>query len=201
VVPVVEALAALGMSAAISIDTRKAEVAKACLAVGAHIVNDVTALGDPEMAATIVHHDAAVILMHMRGEPRTMQQGELHYDDVTATVVTELERAAAKARSAGIGRILVDPGIGFGKTAAHNLVLTKTLAALARLGPVVYGASRKRFLGELTGRDAGDRERATAAISALAVVNGASIIRVHDVAACIDALKIATAVRHAKSTP
>ena len=200
VIPVVEALAAAGLPVALSVDTRKAVVAKAALAIGAHIVNDVSALEDAEMAETIAAHDAAVILMHKRGDPRTMQQGELRYDDITATVVTELERACAKARTAGIGRILVDPGIGFGKTAEHNLVLTKTLRALTRLGPVVYGASRKRFLGELTGRDVDDRERATAAINALAIMNGASILRVHDVAACLDAVKVASAVRDAKSS-
>ncbi len=198
VIPVIEGIAAMDLGVAISVDTRKAEVAKAAIEAGAHIVNDVSSLADPDMAPALAAYDVAVILMHMRGEPRTMQQGELRYDGVTATVVTELERACAKARAAGIGRILVDPGIGFGKTAEHNLTLTKTLQSLTRLGPVVYGASRKRFLGELTGREVDDRERATAAISALAVMNGAAILRVHDVAACIDAVKVATAVRDAK---
>src|SRR5262249_12501661 len=137
----------------------------------------------------------ALILMHMRGEPQTMQAGPIHYDDVTATVVAELTRAVGKARAAGVTRVLVDPGIGFGKTVKHNLTLTRTLAALKTLGPVVYGGSRKRFLGEITKRELGDRERATAAVSAIAVMHGASIVRVHDVAAVRDAVTVAAAVR------
>ena len=200
VIPVIEGVLALRLEVAISVDTRKAEVAKAALEAGAHLVNDVSALADSEMAAAVAAYDAPIILMHMRGEPRTMQQGDLRYDDVVATVIGDLARARDAARVAGVTRILVDPGIGFGKTAEHNLILTKRLGELKPLGPVVYGASRKRFLGELTERDTGDRDRATAAINALAVMNGAAILRVHDVAACIDAVRVAAAVRDAKSS-
>jgi dihydropteroate synthase len=132
--------------------------------------------------------------MHMRGEPRTMQN-DIYYDDVTRDVRRELAAYVAKADKAGIKNVLVDPGLGFGKTTEHNLQLTRDLGELATLAPVVYGASRKRFLGEITGRPVDDRERATAAICAIAVANGAAIVRVHDVAACTDAVRVASLVR------
>jgi len=198
VVPLLEALAQAALPAWISIDTSKAEVAAAALERGARLVNDVTALADPAMAALIARHHAAVILMHMRGEPRSMQAGDLHYDDVVADVCTFLAEAAGRAVAAGIARdaILLDPGIGFGKTTAHNLQLTAGLAKLVGLGmPVVYGPSRKRFLGEITGRPVADRDRATAAICCAAVLAGAHILRVHDVAAVADAIEVAAALR------
>ena len=193
VLPIIEALAAKNLGVALSVDTSKAAVAHGTLAAGAHIVNDVTALGDPEMAAVIAHHDAAIILMHMRGEPRTMQD-DIHYDDITRDVYDALALAVAKANKAGIRKVLVDPGLGFGKTTAHNLQLTRDLRQFTTLAPVVYGASRKRFLGEITGRAIDDRERATAAICAIAIANGAAIVRVHDVAACSDAVNVASLV-------
>ena len=183
---------------AISIDTAKADVARAALEHGATIVNDVTALRDPAMGPMVARHGAALVLMHMRGEPRTMQQGEVHYDDVVAEVHGHLASAVERAVAAGVGRerILVDPGIGFGKTLAHNLALTRGLGNLASLGrPVVYGPSRKRFLGELTGHEVGDRDRATAAACVAAVLAGAHVLRVHDVAAIRDAVLVATALR------
>ncbi len=194
VIPVIEALVAKNLQVALSVDTSKAAIAHAALTAGAHIVNDVTALRDPEMAGVVAIHGAAIILMHMRGEPRTLQT-DVHYDDVTQEVLRELGTAVAKAHKAGITRVLIDPGLGFAKHTEHNLQLTRDLKQLTVLGPVVYGASRKRFLGEITGHNVDDRERATAAACAIAVANGASIVRVHDVAACRDAVRVAAMVR------
>lgn len=200
VVPVVRALANAKLPVALSIDTRKAAVADAALAAGAVIVNDVTALTDAQMASVAARHGAIVILMHMRGDPQTMQQGPIAYDDVVTTVRDYLAAAMGRALSAGIARerIWLDPGIGFGKDVTHNLLLTKGLATLALLGqPVVYGPSRKRFLGAITGRDVGDRDAATAAACAAAILYGAHVLRVHDAEATRDAIAIATAVRDA----
>jgi dihydropteroate synthase len=194
VIPVIEALLAKNLQVAVSVDTSKAAIAHAALTAGAHIVNDVTALRDPEMASVVASHGAAIVLMHMRGEPRTMQN-DAHYDDVTQDVLRELKAAVAKAHKAGITRVLIDPGLGFAKNTEHNLQLTRDLRQLTTLAPVVYGASRKRFLGEITGHAVDDRERATAAVCAIAVANGASVVRVHDVAACRDAVRVAAMVR------
>jgi dihydropteroate synthase len=199
VVPVIAGLVAAGCPALVSVDTRKAEVAREALAAGAHVVNDVSALGDARMAEVVRASGAGLVLMHMRGEPRTMQSGVIHYDDVVGEVVEYLELAAARALGAGIGRaqLMVDPGLGFGKTTEHNVLLTRGLPRLCDLGfGVVYGASRKRFLGEITRRPIGERDAATAAISALAVFLGAHVIRVHDVAAVRDALTVAAALRN-----
>jgi len=198
VLPAVAALHAAQLGAALSIDTAKAEVAEAALCKGASIVNDVTALGDPRMAEVVARHAAALVVMHLRGAPRTMQDGPIVYDDLLGEVLGALEAAVGKAVAAGVvrERIMVDPGIGFGKTCAHNLELTRRLGELGALGlPIVYGPSRKRFLGELTGRAVDDRERATAAACAAAVLNGAHVLRVHDVAAVRDAVLVAHGVR------
>ena len=156
VLPVIEVLAADGI--AVSVDTSKAEVAEAALAAGAVLVNDVTALrGDPGMTAVVAGAGADLCLMHMLGEPRTMQD-DPRYDDVVAEVESFLAERAEVAVAAGIPRerIALDPGIGFGKTLAHNLALLRALPRLARLGPLLLGVSRKRFLGTLTGqRDRG----------------------------------------------
>lgn len=200
VVPVIEALMAAHLGVVLSVDTAKASVARAALRAGATMVNDVTALGDPAMASVVAEQDASLVLMHMRGEPRTMQQGEIVYDDVVREVCDALNEAAQRAQAAGVARskILVDPGLGFGKTTQHNLLLTQHLSTLVSLSyPVVYGPSRKRFLGEITGRPTDDRDRATAAVCALAVAQGASVVRVHDVHAVRDAVLVAHAVRHA----
>lgn len=198
VVPLIRAVVDAGLRAAISVDTSKAEVAAAGLAAGAHIVNDVTGLRDPEMAAVVAAAEAALCVMHMRGEPRTMQEGPIVYDDVVREVGTALKAATERAIAAGVPpeRIMVDPGIGFGKTLQHNLELTRGLSRIAGLGhPVLYGPSRKRFLGTLTGREVDDRDRATAAACAAGVLFGAHAFRVHDTAACIDALRVAAALR------
>jgi dihydropteroate synthase len=193
VLPVIAGLVAEGI--AVSIDTSKAEVARAALAAGAVLVNDVTALrGDPGMAGVVAASGADVCLMHMLGEPRTMQD-DPRYDDVVAEVEAFLAARADAAVAAGIprDRIALDPGIGFGKTLAHNLALMRALPRLAALGPLLLGVSRKRFLGEATGRDLDDRDRATAAACALAYERGARLFRVHEPAAVRDALLVAAA--------
>jgi dihydropteroate synthase len=181
---------------AISIDTSKAAVARAALAAGARIVNDVTALrGDPEMADVIAAGDGPCVLMHMLGEPRTMQE-DPRYEDVVDEVKAFLERRLTEAIRHGIAeqRIWLDPGIGFGKKVAHNLELLARLPELAALGrPLVIGTSRKSFLGQLTGRDFAGRGPATVATNVLAYERGARVFRVHDVAPTRDALLVAAA--------
>jgi dihydropteroate synthase len=195
VVPVIEGLAAL--DAQISVDTSKAAVAAAALDAGAEIVNDVTALGgDPEMAGLCAERRATVILMHMAGSPRTMQR-DPSYEDVVAAVGAFLADRMAAALAAGIAeeRIWLDPGIGFGKTAAHNLELLRRLSELAALGrPLVVGTSRKSFIGRLDGSQANERLGGTIASSILAAAEGATVLRVHDVAEVRQALAVATAV-------
>jgi dihydropteroate synthase len=205
VLPVITALHDRGVRAQISIDTSKAEVAAAALAAGATLVNDVTALrGDPEMAGVVASRGARCCLMHMLGEPRTMQD-DPRYDDVVSDVKAFLEERMAVAVGAGIAeeRILLDPGIGFGKTAEHNLELLARVDELVALGrPVVIGTSRKSFLGRITGRAVDDRLAATIATNVLAYERGARVFRVHDVAPVRDALVIAGAtVRRRWPTP
>ena len=198
VVPVLEGLARAG--ARLSIDTTKAPVARAALAAGADVVNDVSALRfDPELAGVVAAADCDVCLMHMLGEPRTMQQHP-RYDDVVADVKAFLEERLALAVAEGIAeeRVWLDPGIGFGKTAAHNLELLRRLDELVALGrPVVVGTSRKSFLGRITGREVGERVAGTIATSVLALQRGAAIFRVHDVAPVADALAVAAATLRA----
>ncbi len=193
VIPVVEALAADGLR--VSIDTMKAEVAVAALDAGASFVNDVAALRDPGMLPLVAERGCDVCLVHMRGEPRTMQ-ADPRYDDVVDDVRAFLETRAQMAVAAGVApeRIIVDPGIGFGKTVEHNLVLLDRLDELVALGfPVLIGTSRKSFLGTIAGRDTADRLPGTIATNVLALERGASIFRVHDVAAVRDALEVAAA--------
>jgi dihydropteroate synthase len=199
VLPVVEELASAG--ALVSIDTCKAEVAARALAAGARMVNDVTALrGDPRMAETVAGSGALVCLMHMLGEPRTMQD-DPRYGDVVDEVARFLEQRLAVAIAAGIdeGQVLLDPGIGFGKTVAHNLSLLRATRRLGELGrPLLVGASRKRFLGALTGREQ-PKERVAGSLAAAlcAFTGGAAVFRVHDVAPTVDALRVARAVEGA----
>jgi dihydropteroate synthase len=196
VVPVIEQLVAGGVRAQISIDTSKASVAEAALDAGATLVNDVTALrGDAKMTALVAARGADCCLMHMLGEPRTMQR-DPRYDDVVSEIKAFLEDRIAFAISAGIDeqRILVDPGIGFGKTVAHNLELLRRLDEIVALGrPVVIGTSRKSFLGRVTGRVTGDRLAATIATNVIAYERGASVFRVHDVGPVHDALAVTAA--------
>jgi dihydropteroate synthase len=196
VVPVMAGLRAAGVRARMSIDTSKAAVAAAALDAGATLVNDVTALrADPAMVELVAQRNTDCCLMHMLGEPRTMQR-DPHYDDVVSDVKAFLEERMAYAVARGVAeeRILLDPGIGFGKTAQHNLELLARLDELAALGrPIVIGTSRKSFLGRITGRPVDDRVAATVATNVLAYERGARIFRVHDVAPVHDALLIAAA--------
>jgi len=194
VVPVVEALAGV---ATLSVDTSKLAVAGAAVDAGATYVNDVTAFrAEPAMAGLVAERGCECCLMHMLGEPRTMQD-DPRYDDVVDDVKAFLEQRAAFAVSEGIAveRIAVDPGIGFGKTLEHNLELLRRLDEIAALGfEVVIGTSRKSFLAKLTGReDPHERVAATLATTVLALERGATIFRVHDVAETADALKVAAA--------
>lgn len=200
VVPVVETLAAKA-GVPVSVDTTKASVARAAIEAGASIVNDVSAATrDPSMLALCAETAAPIVLMHMRGEPRTMQS-EAHYRDVVGEILVYLEERADAARAAGISadRILVDPGFGFGKLVEHNLVLLRRLGEFRRLGyPVVAGTSRKTFIGRLLGDlPVEDRVEGTAATVALAIWNGASIVRVHDVRAMRRVVSIVEAAMNA----
>jgi dihydropteroate synthase len=194
VLPVVEGLA--GSGATVSIDTSKAAVAAAALDAGASYVNDVTAFrGDPELATLVAERDVDCCLMHMLGTPRTMQD-DPRYDDVVSDVKAFLEARLAFAVGAGVPeqRVMLDPGVGFGKTVEHNLALLRRLDEIVALGrPVVVGVSRKSFLGKITGRDADQRAVATAAANVLAFERGASVFRVHDVPETLDALAVAAA--------
>ncbi len=181
----------------ISVDTSKSQVAAEVLRAGCHAINDVTALDDPAMAGVIAEANAGAVLMHMRGTPRTMQAAP-HYQDVVAEVRDHLCERAERALCAGISRerILLDPGIGFGKTLEHNLELLRSLPELAQLGfPLLIGTSRKSFLGALTNRDVGDRGPGTIASVATSVLLGAAVVRVHDVASAVDATRVAWAIR------
>lgn len=200
VLPIIRAVRAAG-AIPISIDTTKSEVAEQALAAGANIVNDISALGDPAMAEIVARTGAGLVLMHMRGEPRTMQD-EPHYDDLLGEIAAFLADRAARARQAGIPaeRIVIDPGIGFGKTVAHNLRIIDNLQTFDRLGyPVLLGPSRKRFIGAVTGREVGERQAGTLAAVALAVYNGARLVRVHEAAAAVDAAALADALIRVRS--
>jgi len=193
--PVVRALAGAGH--AVSIDTSKASVAEAALDAGARIVNDVTAFrGDPDLAGLCAERRCEVVLMHMLGTPRTMQD-DPRYDDVVLDVKASLAERIERAVAAGVEeeRIWIDPGIGFGKTLAHNLELLRRLGELRDLGrPIIVGTSRKRFIGTITGREAGERIGGTVASSVLAVEAGAEAVRVHDVIEVREALSVAEAI-------
>jgi dihydropteroate synthase len=195
VLPVVEALAADG-AAAVSIDNSKVEVARAALDAGAAYVNDVTAFrAAPGLAGLVAERNVECCLMHMLGEPRTMQS-DPRYDDVVADVKAFLAGRLAFAVGEGVPeeRISLDPGIGFGKTVAHNLELLRRLDELVELGrPVVIGTSRKSFLGRITGRDVTERMPATLATCVFAYLRGARTFRVHDVAPARDALLVTAA--------
>jgi dihydropteroate synthase len=194
VVPVIDGLVSAGVR--VSVDTSKALVAARALEVGASFVNDVTALrADPETAAVVADSAADCCLMHMLGEPRTMQL-DPHYEDVVSEVKAFLEERLDFATGQGIAeqRIALDPGIGFGKTAAHNLELLGRLDELLALGrPIVVGTSRKSFIGRMTGKAVDDRLAGTIATNLVAFMRGARIFRVHDVAPVRDALTMAAA--------
>jgi len=194
ILPVIAGLSDLPLS----VDTRRASVAARALGAGAILVNDVSSGADPEMFPVVAAHGAGVVCMHMRGEPGTMQE-DPSYADVVPEVEGILLARAGAAEAAGVARdrILIDPGIGFGKTLAHNLALLRALPRLAGHGlPVLVGPSRKSFLGQITGREVGDRQDATTAAITLCAFHGAAVVRVHDVPAARDAAAVALVWRN-----
>jgi dihydropteroate synthase len=195
VLPVIEGLRR-ACHAIISVDTSKPAVMRAAAAAGAGLINDVRALRETGALEAAAASGCAVCLMHMQGEPRTMQRAP-HYVDVLTEVRSFLLERVAASRAAGIGseRLLIDPGFGFGKNLAHNLALLRGLRTLgADAPPLLVGLSRKSMLGTLTQRAAGERAAGSVALAVIAVLNGASIVRAHDVAATVDALKVVAAV-------
>lgn len=202
VIPVIERLVGR-LALPVSVDTSKPEVMRAAIAAGASMVNDVTALRAPGAIDAVAESDVALCLMHMQGEPRTMQK-EPRYTDVLAEVRDFLRGRVAQCVEAGIAvsRLVIDPGFGFGKTLEHNLELLRRLPELAEDGyPVMAGLSRKSMIGKLTGRTDGDRLGGSLALATLAVLSGARIVRAHDVAPTVDAIRIVAALsgRHGGS--
>lgn len=199
VMPVLERLASLPVP--VSVDTCKPEVMRRAVDAGAAMINDINALRAPDALDALAGTSSAVCLMHMRGEPRTMQQ-DPQYQDVVAEVSAYLAERVQAATQAGIARdrIVVDPGFGFGKTAEHNLTLLRELRRFETLDlPLLVGLSRKAVLGKITGRSAPERDPASAAAALLAVQRGATIVRVHDVEATRDALQVLNAVENLSS--
>lgn len=199
VLPVIEALVR-AFDVPVSVDTRRAATARHALGAGAAIVNDVSGLADPAMAAVVAEAGAGVVISHLRGEPRTMQ-ATIRFERLLEEVAAELSEAVARARAAGVAddAIVVDPGIGFGKTARQSAALAAAGAHLetATGRPVLVGASRKRFLGALSGRDLDARLVPSVAAAVIAVAGGARIVRVHDVAATKAALDVACGIAEA----
>lgn len=196
VIPVIEALSRVS-TVPISIDTYKPEVMRLAIAAGADIVNDIRALQEPDALDIVANSKAGVCLMHMQGLPQTMQLAP-QYDDVVSEVKQFLIDRMNVAISHGIAknRILLDPGFGFGKTRAHNISLIQQLSKLIDIGqPLLVGLSRKSVLGSIAGRDEGQRLYASIAASVISAMSGAKIIRVHDVKATVDALKVVTAIQ------
>ncbi len=199
VVPVVERLRARGFPLPISVDTAKGAVARAALAAGADLVNDVSGLGDRDLARAVADAGVPVVLMHMRGTPADMQSCAV-YRDVAAEVAAELEGALARAAAAGIPRerTILDPGIGFAKTAEQSVELLARVGELRRLGrPLLVGPSRKSFIGKCTGAPVGERVPGTLAAVTACVLAGVELLRVHDVAPCRQAALVAAALREA----
>jgi dihydropteroate synthase len=191
VIPVIEALA-LHRPGRVSIDTYKHDVAEKALLAGASIVNDVTGLRDPRMTEVVARHGASVVIMHMKGEPKTMQVRP-RYRDVVSDVSEFLQERVEAAEAAGVSpkKIMIDPGIGFGKTLDHNLEIIARLRELKRIGkPLVIGVSRKSFIGKLTGLPPEERVEGSIAAAVLSCWNGADLVRVHDVPETVRALKV-----------
>jgi dihydropteroate synthase len=198
VVPVIEKLRAQ-TDVVISVDTSNAVVIRAAAAAGAGLINDVRALSEEGALEATVATQCAACLMHMQGDPRSMQQAP-HYDDVVNEVKAFLDERVRVCSAAGLAadRIAIDPGFGFGKTLEHNLQLLRHLSELGSAQPILAGLSRKSIVGRLTGQPAGDRVYGSVALAVIAVLNGARIVRVHDVGATVDALKVVTAVHGEK---
>ncbi len=197
VIPVVRALARQA-DVLISVDTSRPEVIEQAIAEGAAMINDVRALRSPGALEAVARSGAAACLMHMRGEPATMQE-DVHYSDLLSEVRSMLEARLQACRGAGLAldRLCLDPGFGFGKLAAHNLELLRELRQLLSLGrPLLVGLSRKSLVRELTGRGKEERLAGSIALATVAVLNGASIVRAHDVAATVDAVRVAAALRN-----
>ncbi len=179
----------------VSVDTCKPAVAELALALGAHMLNDISGLRDHAMIDAVARHQAAVVIMHMKGQPKKMHQ-EAHYDDVVSEVKDFLARQAREAESAGIRDIVIDPGIGFAKTAQHSVEILRRLREFTTLGfPVLAGPSRKSFIGHLTGAPVEERLEGTIAAVTAAILHGAQIVRVHDVKECKRAAQLADAIR------
>jgi dihydropteroate synthase len=203
VVPVVERLRAQRFPLPISVDTAKGAVARAALAAGADLVNDVTGLGDPDLARAVADAGVPLVLMHMRGTPADMRSRAV-YGDVVADVARELREALARAAAAGIApeRTILDPGIGFAKTTEQSVELLSRVGELRSLGrPLLVGPSRKSFIGAITGAPIGERLPGTLAAVAALVLAGVEIVRVHDVAAVRQAARVAAALRDARHEP
>jgi dihydropteroate synthase len=195
VVPVVEALRAQ-TSAVISVDTSKPEVMRAAAQAGAGLLNDVRAFSEPHALEVAAATECALCVMHMQGDPRTMQLAP-HYNDVVSEVKAFLVQRVEVCRGAGVAadRIAIDPGFGFGKTLEHNLELLRQLRKLGSEWPIIVGLSRKSFVGRITARPPGERVHGSVAFAMMAVLNGANIVRVHDVGPTMDALKTVIAVQ------
>ena len=196
VAPVIKRLVA-ELEVPISIDTMKPLVARECLELGVHLVNDVTGLRDAKMAEVAASFNSPVVIMHMQGEPKTMQENP-SYTDVVSDVLGFFRERIKKAEDAGVKDIVIDPGIGFGKTTSHNLQLLKRLSEFKELGkPILVGPSRKSFIGNISGLPVNERLVGTLAAVSIAVLNGANLVRVHDVLQCKRASEIAEAIRDA----
>ena len=196
VIPVIKRLKAL-IDIPISIDTSKSHVAKAALENGASMVNDITGLkGDRDMAGVVARFDVPICIMHMKGSPRTMQISP-QYDDLIGEIIASLRESIDLAAGAGIDekKIIIDPGIGFGKTLEHNLKIIKELRRLTNLGrPILIGPSRKSFIGQILNSDVSERLTGTSSSVALAISNGANIVRVHDVREMVDCARVADSI-------
>ena len=181
----------------ISIDTYKPLVADACLKAGAHLINDITGLTNSEMRKVVAKYKVPVVLMHMKGTPKTMQQNPT-YQDMLGEITAFFREQITKARKEGIQHIIIDPGIGFGKTVEHNLQILKHLGVFKTLGcPVLVGPSRKSFIGVITGESVKERLDGTLAAVTVAIINGTNIVRVHDVKECKRAIQVVDAIRDA----
>lgn len=192
--PVIERLVK-EVNALISIDTYKPKVVEECIKLGVNLVNDITGLRNKEMIEVIAKYKVPVVIMHMKGDPKNMQQNPT-YKDVVKEIKEFLIDRISEARKAGIKDFIIDPGIGFGKTTEHNLQILKRLSEFKSLGcPILVGPSRKSFIGNITGLPANERLEGTLASISIAIMNGANIVRVHDVKECKRAIQIADAIR------
>ena len=195
VVPVIRSIVKRHPKIPVSIDTYKPGVAKVAIAEGAAIINDITGLTDPLMVELAATHNIPVVIMHMKGKPGTMQKSPT-YRDVVSEIKSFFKKRIAACKKAGIKKIILDPGIGFGKTVKHNLAIINRLEQFSSLGyPVMVGASRKSFIGAILDNTPDEREEGTAAVTTLAVMKGASIIRVHNVARNFQAMVVAESIK------